>query len=56
VLAEAAAAAVFATAPPPLVLAEAEKKCQKKTDIHESKETIRAHRASSKATRLFLTK
>ena len=27
-----------------------------KTDIHESKEKIRAHRASSKATRLFLTK
>jgi len=26
------------------------------TDIHESKEKIRAHRASSKATRLFLTK
>jgi len=32
------------------------KKCQKKTDIHESQEKIRAHRASSKATRLFLTK
>jgi len=31
------------------------KKCQKKTNIHESKEKIRAHRASSKATRLFLT-
>ena len=27
-----------------------------KTDIHESTEKIRAHRASSKATRLFLTK
>jgi len=27
-----------------------------KPDIHESKEKIRAHRASSKATRLFLTK
>jgi len=27
-----------------------------KTDIHESKEKIRTHRASSKATRLFLTK
>ena len=26
------------------------------TDIHESKEKIQAHRASSKATRLFLTK
>jgi len=33
-----------------------EKKCQKKTDIHESQEKIRAHRVSSKATRLFLTK
>jgi len=33
-----------------------EKSCQKKPDIHESKEKIRAHRASSKATRLFLTK
>ena len=32
------------------------KKCQTKTDIHESKEKILAHRASSKATRLFLTK
>jgi len=32
------------------------KKCQKKTYIHESKEKIRAHGASSKATRLFLTK
>ena len=28
----------------------------KKTDIHESQEKIRAHRVSSKATRLFLTK
>ena len=28
----------------------------KKTDIHESQEKIRAQRASSKATRLFLTK
>jgi len=27
-----------------------------KTDIHESHVKIRAHRASSKATRLFLTK
>jgi len=27
-----------------------------KTDIHEFKEKIRAHRSSSKATRLFLTK
>ena len=33
-----------------------EKKCQKKSDIHESQEKIRAHRASSKATRVFLTK
>jgi len=33
-----------------------QKKCQKKTDIHESQEKIRAHRASSKATRRFLTK
>jgi hypothetical protein len=32
------------------------RKCPKKPDIHESKEKIRAHRASSKATRLFLTK
>ena len=32
------------------------KKCQGKTDINESKEKIRAHRASNKATRLFLTK
>jgi len=32
------------------------KKIQGKTDIHESKEKIRAHRASSKVTRLFLTK
>ena len=32
------------------------KKCQENPDIHESKEKIRAHRASSKATRLFLTK
>jgi len=30
--------------------------CQKKADTHESTENIRAHRASSKATRLFLTK
>jgi len=34
----------------------ARKKNLKKTDIHESKEKIRAHRASSKATGLFLTK
>jgi len=27
-----------------------------KTDIHESKEKIQTHKASSKATRLFLTK
>ena len=33
-----------------------QKKMSKKTDIHESKEKIRAHRASSKATGLFLTK
>ena len=32
------------------------KKKIKKPDIHESKKKIRAHRASSKATRLFLTK
>jgi len=32
------------------------KKMSGKTDIHESKEKIRAHRNSSKATRLFLTK
>ena len=31
------------------------KKKSGKIDIHESKEKIRAHRASSKATRLFLT-
>jgi len=31
-------------------------KCQGKPDIHESKEQIRSHRASSKASRLFLTK
>jgi len=31
------------------------KKKVRKTDICESKEKIRAHRASSKATRLFLT-
>ena len=31
-------------------------KFQKKTDIHEFKDKIQAHRASSKATRLFLTK
>ena len=37
-------------------LAHTHKKNVKKTDIHESKERIRAHRASSKATRLFLTK
>jgi len=30
--------------------------CKNKTDTHESKEKIRAHRASSKGTRLFLTK
>ena len=29
---------------------------KKNIDIHESKESIRAHRAFSKATRLFLTK
>jgi len=35
----------------------AKKQYQEKTDIHESKNTkIRAHRASSKATRLFLKK
>jgi len=28
--------------------------CQEKTDIHESEEKIRAHRASSKATNYFL--
>jgi len=33
-----------------------QKKMSGKTDIHESKEKIRAHRASNKATRLFLTK
>ena len=33
-----------------------QKKSQKKIDIHESKGKIRAQRASSKATRLFLTK
>ena len=33
-----------------------QKKMSEKTDIHESKEKIRAHRASSKANRLFLTK
>jgi len=32
------------------------KKCLKTPGIHECKEKIRAHRASSKATRLFLTK
>jgi len=32
------------------------KKCQENPDIHESKERIWAHRASNKATRLFLTK
>jgi len=32
------------------------KKCQEKPDIHESQEKIRSHRASSKATRLILTK
>ena len=37
-------------------LQQQNKKCQEKPDIHESKEKIRAHRASSKATRLFLTK
>jgi hypothetical protein len=31
------------------------KNSQNKTDIHESKEKIQAQRASSKATRLFLT-
>jgi len=33
-----------------------ENEMSKKTDIHESKEKIGAHRASSKATRLFVTK
>jgi len=33
-----------------------QKKMSEKTDIHESEEKIRAHEASSKATRLFLTK
>jgi len=33
-----------------------QKQMSGKPDIHESKEKIRAHRASSKATRLFLTK
>ena len=37
-------------------LQQPKKRCQKKPDIHESKENIRAHRASSKATRLLLTK
>jgi len=32
------------------------KKCQENPNIHESQEKSRAHRASSKATRLFLTK
>jgi len=32
------------------------RKRQKKPDIHESKEKIRAHRASSEATRIFVTK
>jgi len=35
---------------------QTQKKNQKKTNIHESKKKIRAHRASRKATRLFLTK
>jgi hypothetical protein len=30
--------------------------CQKKPDIHESQKKNQAHRASSKATRRFLTK
>ena len=33
-----------------------QKKCQENPDIHESQGKIRAHRASSKVTRLFLTK
>ena len=33
-----------------LEILHTKKKCQKKTDVHESKEKIRAHRASSKAT------
>jgi len=33
-----------------------EKKIQEKTDIHESQEKIRAHIASSRATKIFLTK
>jgi len=37
-------------------LQQQKKNVRKKTDIHESKEKIRAHRASSKATRLFVTK
>jgi len=32
------------------------KKISEKTDIPESKEKVRAHRASSKITRLFLAK
>ena len=32
------------------------KKCPKNPDIHESQEKIRVHRASCKATSLFLTK
>jgi len=36
-------------------LFESTTRCAEKTDIHESKGKIRAHRASSKATRLFLT-
>ena len=37
-------------------LAHTKNKMSKKTDIYESQEQIRAHRASSKAIRLFLTK
>jgi len=37
-------------------LAHTKKKNQKETDAHESTEKIRAHIASSKATRLFITK
>jgi len=36
-------------------LQQQNKKKQNKNDIHESKEKVRAHRASSKATRIFLT-
>ena len=37
-------------------LAYTQKKMSEKTDIHEFQEMIQAHKASSKATRLFLTK